>query len=155
MDCCILREASFPRSSSSLVHVSFWEVSKDLLLSLAPLLTFRLGGTFPVPHPLLQVLQDEAFLVAQVLLQAAAQRPQGVAALELEKRRLGMNNYIGRPKGKKDARSHLYSDSDEIGFPVRLCDWLGIDDEVERVEGPVTCRHCLKIQGGGRKVAFG
>ena len=56
------------------------------------------------------------------------------------------------PKGKKDAKSHLYSD--EAGFPTRLCDWLGMADEVEKVKGPATCKHCLKIQGGERGVAF-
>ena len=33
-----------------------------------------------------------------------------------------LNAYIGRPKGKKNARVHLYSD--ELGIPTWLCDWL-------------------------------
>lgn len=37
-----------------------------------------------------------------------------------------LNAYIGRPKGKKDARSHLYQEVG--GEPVRCCDWLGLDD---------------------------
>ena len=63
-----------------------------------------------------------------------------------------MNTYIGRPKGKKNAKSHLYSE--EQRFLLRLCDWLGMDTEVEKVEGPPTCRHCLRIQRGERRVAF-
>lgn len=61
-----------------------------------------------------------------------------------------MSTFIGRTKGKKDAKIHLYSD--KRGFPIRLCDGLG-EDEIEKVEGPVTCRHCLGIQQG-KRVAF-
>ena len=60
--------------------------------------------------------------------------------------------YIGRPKGKKNAKSHLYSDY--RGHPLRLCDWLGMDEEVERISGSLTCLHCLKIQRGVRGAAF-
>ena len=66
-----------------------------------------------------------------------------------------LNAYIGRPTGRKNAEVHLYRDlPGRQGHPLRLCDWMGMDEEVERVEGPVTCRHCLNIQQGGRKVAF-
>ena len=63
-----------------------------------------------------------------------------------------MNTYIGRPKGKKNAKVHLCQDLD--GEPIRCCDWRGLDEEVERVAGPVTCRHCLGIQQGERREAF-
>ena len=62
------------------------------------------------------------------------------------------DTYIGRPKGKKNAKVHLCQ-QDSYGVLFRLCDWLGMD-EVERVAGPVTCRHCLMIQRGERRVAF-
>lgn len=67
-----------------------------------------------------------------------------------ERRRVG--TFIGRAKGKKDTKSHLYSD--ELGFPLRLCDWLRTEDDVEKVAG-ITCRHCLKIRQGRRQAALG
>lgn len=63
--------------------------------------------------------------------------------------------YIGRPKGKKNAKVHLYRElPGRKGYPLRLCDWLGPEEEVEAVSGSLTCLHCLKIQQGKRRVAF-
>lgn len=61
------------------------------------------------------------------------------------------NVFVGQTKGVKGVKSHLFGT--RWGGVARLCDWLG-EDEVERVEGPVTCRHCLGIQQGKRRAAF-
>lgn len=66
--------------------------------------------------------------------------------------------FIGREGGHNKKRNKIHIYQQPFGYPIRVCDWTGPDEKVERFSGnygDVTCKHCRAIIAGEREILYG